>query len=143
VTPARSAGVGGRKRRVSFFFPSPFSLITDLSLPSPPPIIQQDDDAAAADGWAHEARAGPRPEAVPVREVALALGLLAAGCAFAVLARLAHAGRLDGHVHDGAAAGFGVLATLTFLPGAYATRIAYCVARGRPGYSWADLPRSH
>jgi len=112
------------------------------SITDPFPVnLSQSDDAAADDGWAHEDRAVPPPDAPPVREILLAVGLLVAGCAFAGLARASATGRLDGHVHPGATGGFATLAVLTFLPGAYTTRLAWYAARGVPGYSFNDIPR--
>ena len=114
---------------------APMVSLLITSSPSP------QDDAAADDGWAHEARAGPPSDPVPYREVLLAIGLLLAGCGFAALARASALGKLDGHVHPGATGGFATLAALTFLPGFYTTRLAFYAARGRPGYSFADIPR--
>jgi len=98
--------------------------------------LQAADDA---DAWAHE-RVPQPPPPVPAKEIALAVGLLAAGTTFLALSGLIAQGRLPGAA-PGAGWGLLVLGLLAALPGFYVTRIAYHAARGRPGFSFGDIPR--
>ena len=66
--------------------------------------------------------------------------LLAAGTTFLALSGLIAQGRLPGAA-PGAGWGLLVLGLLAALPGFYVTRIAYHAARGRPGFSFGDIPR--
>lgn len=93
-----------------------------------------------SDAWAHE-RAPLPPPPFPAREVATAALLLALGVTFLTLSAYAVRGRLPGAA-PGAGWGFLVLGLLSALPGFYVTRLAYYAARGRPGYSFDDIPRS-
>jgi hypothetical protein len=69
------------------------------------------------------------------RKVGLALGLFVAG-------GLMLAGGLGGLLTGGQSHGTAmtVLGSLTFVPGAYFTRVAYLAHRGVEGYSMRDIP---
>ena len=103
-------------------------------------LVEADASASDADAWAHETAPLPPPP-FPTREVATAVLLLAAGTTFLTLSAYAVRGRLPGAA-PGAGWGFLVLGLLAALPGFYVTRVAYYAARGRPGFSWDDIPRA-
>jgi hypothetical protein len=76
----------------------------------------------------------------PYREVVQAILLLGMGTLFIVIALLQH----HGHVGSkpGQILGFSSLAFISFLPGFYASRIAYYSWRGRRGYNVHQIPSS-
>jgi len=75
---------------------------------------------------------------IPWGAIRLALVLLLTGVILLVLGGL----HLSRHIvgKDGAGWGLVVLGSLTFIPGFHQSRIAYYAWRGRPGYSFDDIP---
>ncbi|KAJ7521915.1 hypothetical protein O6H91_08G019900 [Diphasiastrum complanatum] len=74
----------------------------------------------------------------PVKEIALAVSLLALGCVGILVGLLMIYNKTGGDRGHGIA--FTVLGALLFMPGFYYTRIAYYAYKGYKGFSFANIP---
>eukprot|EP00850_Spirogloea_muscicola_P007568 SM000038S14381 [mRNA] locus=s38:798665:799192:+ [translate_table: standard] len=74
----------------------------------------------------------------PVKEIALAVSLLALGVVGIVVGLWMMYNRIGGDRAHGIA--FTILGGLLFLPGFYETRIAYYAYKGYKGFSFANIP---
>ncbi|XP_024391675.1 uncharacterized protein [Physcomitrium patens] len=74
----------------------------------------------------------------PVKEIALAVTLLALGTLGIIFGVFMAAYKVGGDTGHGIA--FAILGTLLFLPGFYYTRIAYYAYKGYKGFSFSNIP---
>ncbi|WOL08558.1 transmembrane protein 230-like isoform X1 [Canna indica] len=74
----------------------------------------------------------------PIKEIALALGLLILGGLGIFVGILMAANRVGGDRSHGVL--FAILGSMLFIPGFYYTRIAYYAYKGYTGFSFANIP---
>jgi len=74
----------------------------------------------------------------PVKEIALAVTLLALGTLGIVFGVVMSVYKVGGDSGHGIA--FAILGTLLFMPGFYYTRIAYYAYKGYKGFSFSNIP---
>lgn len=80
-----------------------------------------------------------RSPTVPVKSIALAILLFLIGSVMLTLSGLIMGG-VFGEIPDYSVTPLFILGLVTFIPGFYHVRIAYCVFRGYRGYSYHDIP---
>jgi hypothetical protein len=87
-----------------------------------------------------------RVENVPVKAILLALLLFVVGSVLLIVGSCVLTGVIDARHYwpesswQAMSISFIVLGSITFLPGAYMTRIAYCAYHNREGYSFSQIP---
>ncbi|CAD5186234.1 uncharacterized protein LOC103969051 isoform X5 [Musa acuminata AAA Group] len=74
----------------------------------------------------------------PVKEIALAVGLLVLGALGVVLGIIMAANEVGGDRTHGVL--FAILGSMLFIPGFYYTRIAYYAYKGYKGFSFSNIP---
>ncbi|XP_078481431.1 transmembrane protein 230-like [Ciona intestinalis] len=83
----------------------------------------------------------PAPK-VPWRAIGTATALFCIGVVLIVIGALLLSGVIDSEYSDRTWPVL-ILGFITFLPGVYQLRIAYCAWRGYVGYSFDDIPDYH